>query len=129
MAIFAEAIFNMKKTIVIGASTKTDRYSHMAVNRLKAYGHEVVALGIKEGMIGEVSIRIDKPELNDVDTVTLYLNPLAQKDWYEYILRTKPTRIIFNPGTENFELATLAASNGIQTTEACTLVLLSTNQY
>lgn len=67
--------------------------------------------------------------MDDIDTVTLYLNPANQVPYYDYIISLKPKRIIFNPGTENDELESLANKNGIQTMEACTLVLLSTSQY
>ncbi len=119
----------MKKTVVIGASPDPTRYSNLASLRLLEQGHNIVPLGIKKGTIGGISILNDKPELQDVDTVTLYLNPARQKEWYDYILSLKPKRIIFNPGTENAEFELLAAENNIETAEACTLVLLSTNQY
>jgi predicted CoA-binding protein len=67
--------------------------------------------------------------ISDVDTVTLYLNAHNQKEYYDYILSLRPKRIIFNPGAENEELAALAAGQNIPTMNACTLVLLSTNQY
>lgn len=118
-----------KKTLVLGASDKTDRYSNMAVKKLVAFKHEVVAIGNKEALINNIQIIKDKPALTGVDTVTLYLNPANQKPYYDYILSLNPKRIIFNPGTENEELEKLAADKGIETMEACTLVLLSTNQY
>jgi hypothetical protein len=37
--------------------------------------------------------------------------------------------VIFNPGTENLEFENLLKENGIETEIACTLVLLSINQY
>lgn len=118
-----------KKTIVLGASTNPERYSFLAVNKLLAHQHEVIALGNKKGTIGSVSINTETPLVADVDTITLYLNPNNQKPYYEYILAQKPKRIIFNPGTENEELESLAHKAGIATIEACTLVLLSTGQY
>ena len=118
-----------KKTLVIGASTNTERYSNLAVKKLVAHNHPVVALGKRAGMIGNTAIITDKKIMEDIDTVTLYLNPENQKPYYDYILALKPKRIIFNPGAENDELETLAEENGIKTMEACTLVLLSTSQY
>lgn len=118
-----------KKTIVLGASTNPSRYSFLAVNKLLAYRHEVVAVGNKKGTVGTVEIDNGMPETKDVDTVTLYLNPTNQKPYYDYILALKPKRIIFNPGTENDELVELAENAGIKTIEACTLVMLSTGQY
>ncbi len=119
----------MKKTLVLGASSKPDRYSNLAVKKLKRYGHEVIAVGRLKGKIDDVEITNEKTELKDIDTVTLYLNPNNQKEFYDYIVSLKPRRIIFNPGTENDELAKIANTNNIQTIEACTLVLLSIGQY
>ena len=118
-----------KKTIVLGASQNPARYSNMAVTRLNAHKHPVVAIGRREGQIGNTKIVTGKPNEEDVDTITLYLNPENQKPYYDYILSLKPKRIIFNPGAENYELEKLAEKNGIQPMEACTLVLLSTGQF
>ena len=118
-----------KKTLVLGASDNPSRYSYLAVNRLRSYGHPVVAIGKKNAMVADVPIEKEKKVWKDVDTVTLYLNPTHQQQYYEYILSLKPNRIIFNPGAENDELADLVIKNGIIPIEACTLVLLSTNQY
>jgi predicted CoA-binding protein len=116
-------------TLVLGATEKTDRYGNIALKRLLKYNHSVRAVGIKEGAVDGVPINVGTPEFTDVDTVTLYLNPTNQKPYYDYILSLKPRRIIFNPGTENPELESLAEQNGIEPVEACTLVLLSTGQY
>jgi predicted CoA-binding protein len=118
-----------KKTLVLGASDNPSRYSFLAVNRLRSHGHPVVAIGKKNSMVADVPIEKEKKDWSDVDTVTLYLNPTHQQQYYDYILSLKPKRIIFNPGAENDELADLAVKNGITPVEACTLVLLSTNQY
>jgi predicted CoA-binding protein len=119
----------MKKTVVLGASNNPERYSYMAVEKLSRYGHPIVAIGKKEGKIGTISIIKSHPDEKDVDTVTLYLNPTLQKEYYPYILSLHPKRIIFNPGTENEELYDLAKANGIEPIEACTLVMLGTGQY
>jgi predicted CoA-binding protein len=118
-----------KKTLVLGASDNPSRYSFLAVHRLRAYGHPVVAIGKKNGVVNDVTIEKEKKQIDDVHTITLYLNPGHQKQYYDYIISLKPQRIIFNPGAENDELAALAKKNGIRPLEACTLVLLSTNQY
>lgn len=118
-----------KKTLVLGASDNPSRYSYLAVNRLRSHGHPVVAIGKKNSIVADVPIEKEKKDWKNVDTVTLYLNPLHQQQYYDYILSLKPKRIIFNPGAENDELADLAVENGIKPIEACTLVLLSTNQY
>ena len=118
-----------KKTLVIGASENPARYSNLAVRSLNAHEQPVVAIGLRKGKIGPTEIETEKKAFEDVDTVTLYLNPLRQKEYYDYILSLHPKRIIFNPGTENDELAGMAAKKNIQSMEACTLVLLSTGQY
>ena len=118
-----------KKTLVLGASDNPGRYSYLAINRLRGKGHPVVAIGQRRVRTGDVEIETEKKAFEGVDTVTMYLNPVRQKEYYEYILSLHPRRIIFNPGAENPELAGLAQANGIQSLEACTLVLLSTGQY
>ncbi|RAJ74032.1 hypothetical protein CLV59_111151 [Chitinophaga dinghuensis] len=118
-----------KLTVVLGASPNPERYSYLAVNRLTAHGHPVVAIGNREANIGETRVIKEHPALENVDTVTLYMNPKLQESYYDYILQLHPKRIIFNPGTENEVLKALAIKNGIQPQEACTLVLLSTGQY
>lgn len=118
-----------KKTLIIGASTNPQRYSYLALERLRNAGHEVVAIGKQPGALRDVPITTEKTAYPGIDTVTLYLNPAHQAEYYDYILSLHPKRIIFNPGAENETLAQLAKDNGIQTMDACTLVLLSTGQY
>jgi predicted CoA-binding protein len=120
---------DQKLTVVLGASPDPSRYSYLAVSRLAAKGHPVVAIGKRDGQIGSVPITKEHPQPDHVDTVTLYMNPKVQEEYYDYILGLNPKRIIFNPGTENDELANMAESKGIEAMEACTLVLLSTGQY
>src|SRR3954468_23361519 len=118
-----------KKTVVLGASENPARYSYLAVHRLRAHDHPVVAVGRKDGHVADIDIHKEKIQEEEVDTITLYLNPTNQVPYYDYILSLHPKRIIFNPGTENDELAKMASQQGIQAIEACTLVLLSTGQY
>lgn len=119
----------MKKTLVLGASTNPSRASNQAVHRLLNNGHEPVLVGIKNGDVAGIDIQHGHPELEDIDTVTLYMNPQRQVDQYDYILGLEPKRIIFNPGTENPELMRLAREKGIEVEIACTLVMLATDQY
>jgi predicted CoA-binding protein len=118
-----------KKTLVLGASKNPERYSFIAINRLRKHGHPVVAIGKRESVVADVPIGIEKEGYPDVDTVTLYLSAQNQKQYYDYILGLHPKRIIFNPGAENDELYDLAEQKGIKPIEACTLVMLSTGQY
>ncbi len=120
---------NNKKTLVLGASENPARYSYLAIKRLLANGHEVVAIGRKKGSIGNLEITTEQVPIHDVHTITLYLNPANQKPYYDYISSLKPKRIIFNPGTENEELERKMAQIGTNTLEACTLVMLSTGQF
>jgi predicted CoA-binding protein len=119
----------MKKTLVIGASENPSRYAFMAINKLLQHGHNVAAIGAKKGRVNDINIETEHLHYDDIDTVTLYVNPTIQKKYYSYILSLKPKRIIFNPGTENTELQKLAQQNGVATEEACTLVMLAANQY
>jgi uncharacterized protein len=118
-----------KKTLVLGASANPNRYSFLAVNKLRQYGHPVVAIGKRAEQVGDVKIETSQMHFNDVDTVTLYLNAANQKAYYDYIFSLRPKRLIFNPGAENDELYTLAKQQQIEPQEACTLVLLSTGQF
>ena len=119
----------LKKTLVLGASPNSARYSYLAVEQLRNLKHPVVGIGKRKGNVADVIIDTGQPHIEDVDTVTMYLNASNQQQYYQYILSLHPKRIIFNPGAENDELAQLAIKNGIQIQEACTLVLLSTGQY
>ena len=116
-------------TLVLGATPNPERYSFLATALLEEKGHTVYPFGIKNGFINNIAIVHEWPKQGSIDTVTLYLGPTAQSEYLEAIIALAPRRIIFNPGTENPLLASLAANNGIATMEACTLVLLKTGQY
>jgi len=118
-----------KKTIVLGASTNPSRYSNMAVKKLLNYGHEVVPIGIKKGEIEGIEIMPAEGGLDEVDTVTLYLGPQNQPQYYDYIKDLNPKRVIFNPGTINHEFMEQLEKQGIEVVDACTLVMLSANTY
>ena len=119
----------MKQTLVLGASEKTWRYSNMAIKRLRSHGFPVVAIGKNNGKVGDVKIVDNKFLFKNIDTVTMYLNAQNQREYYNYIVFLKPKRVIFNPGSENPELYDTLESNNIEVLEACTLVLLSADQY
>jgi len=120
-----------KKTVIIGATTNVSRYAYSAAGMLADYDHEIVPVGIKTGEIfgkNILDLRL-KPEIRDVDTVTLYIGPRHQPEWYNYIIDLKPKRVIFNPGTENDEFMDKLSDSGVEVLEACTLVMLRTEQY
>lgn len=116
-------------TLVLGASPNAMRYSNLAVRRLRQHGHAVLAVGRRDGRIGDVVIMHEVPPGTLIHTITLYLNADNQREWVDRILALHPRRIIFNPGAENPALAQRAKEMGIEVVEACTLVMLSTGQY
>ena len=118
-----------KKTLVLGASANPSRYSYLAVNKLREHKHPVVAIGRTTAIIADIPVQYETGPIADLDTVSLYLNPVNQKNYYNYILEQHPKRVIFNPGAENLEFEKILEEKGIQTVEACTLVLLATGQY
>ena len=119
----------MKKTLVLGASSKLSRYSNFAINSLVAKGHTVVAIGLREGKVAGVRITTEMDPFSNIDTVTLYMGPRHQPHYCEYVISLRPKRVIFNPGTENREFYNLLLENNIEAEVACTLVLLGTDQY
>lgn len=119
----------VSKTVVLGASPNPTRASHLAVRKLAGRGDEVIAIGIRSGEIAGVLIQTERPEVENVETLTLYIGADNMVDWEEYALSLNPQRIIFNPGTENPQFEAKAKSAGIDTMHACTLVMLSTNTF
>ena len=120
-----------KKTVIIGATPNSARYAYTAAHMLTEYRHPIVPVGIKKGTVADQEILDlrEKPIISDVDTVTLYIGPRHQPEWYDYLLGLEPRRIIFNPGTENRELFQQATQQGIKAVEACTLVMLRSGTY
>ena len=118
-----------KRTVVLGASPNPARYAYLVTLRLKEKGHLPFPLGTKDGTIDGMSIITGKPELENIDTITLYLNSHNQREWYDWIFNLNPKRLIFNPGSENPDLARQAQRHGIETVEACTLVMLSVGSF
>lgn len=119
----------MKKTLIIGASANPDRYAYMAAERLVRHGHEIEMLGKRPDTIFGKTINTEPIPFDDIDTITLYLSAKNQEEYYDYIISLKPKRVIFNPGTENPVLTRLLTENGIEWEQACTLVMLGTNQF
>ncbi|WP_313803754.1 CoA-binding protein [Flavobacterium sp.] len=117
------------KTLVIGASSNPERYSYLAIKSLQKHNHEVLAIGAQHEMVGDIVIEADKLPFPDIHTVSLYLNPMRQADYYNYIVDLRPQRVIFNPGTENPAFFAILDQANIAYEAACTLVLLSTNQF
>ena len=118
-----------KKTLIIGASTKPERAAFKAIEMLVGKGHSVLALGQNTGEVAGIKINTKAIPLKNIDTISLYINPARQRDYYNYIVEAKPKRVLFNPGTENPELYQLLQLNNIKFEAACTLVLLTLNKY
>ena len=118
-----------KKTLVIGASLKLNRHSNIAINRLVSSGLEVVAYGLRKGEVSGINIDTELKHYKGIDTITLYLHHQRQQDYYKYIVSLNPKRVVFNPGSENPELFQILKDNNIEFEVACTLTLLTTNQY
>lgn len=118
-----------KTTLVIGASEKPERFSNKAIRKLRNYGYEVRAIGLREGNVAGVQFQTGFPELKDIHTVTLYVGPARQPGYYDYILGLNPMRIIFNPGTENIEFMKLAEEQGVEVITDCTLIMLDAETF
>lgn len=118
-----------KKTAVLITSPKKDRYSNKAVRMLIENEIPVIAIGYRNGSVDGLNIVTGKPEIDNLHTLSLYLNPRNQAFFYDYILKLNPARVIFNPGTENIALQKMLDEKRIFWEEACTLVLLSTGQF
>ena len=119
----------MKKTLIIGATPNPTRYAYRAAQMLKAKGHEIVNVGIKKGEVAGVEIEQPDKIYDDIHTITLYIGPNLQEGYHDYIIKTNPKRVIFNPGTENYRLEELLDEHAIEPVAACTLVMLATGQY
>lgn len=120
-----------KLTLIVGATTNPTRYAYFAASRLLDAGVPFIPIGIKTGEIfGEKIVDLrTKPELQDIHTITLYIGPANQDEWIDYLISLNPKRIIFNPGTENPVFFQKAKAAGIAILQACTLVMLGSNQY
>ncbi len=118
------------RVVVMGASNKPERYSYKAVMLLKENRHEVFPV---HPILKEIEGIKVYPSIKDVkgpvDTVSIYLSKDISSKLADEIVQKAPRRIIFNPGAENQEFEIKAAAQDIKTLEACTLVLLRTNQF
>lgn len=118
-----------KRTLIIGATTNPNRYAYMAANRLLDHNYPIDLLGIKKGVIRNVTIKPKEDIEGTFDTVTLYVGPARQSEYIDFVVALKPKRVIFNPGTWNDEFVNKLESNKIEAVDACTLVMLSAGTY
>ena len=119
----------MRKVVVLGASANPLRFSYKAVTILQQQGFYVIPIGLRKGIIDSLDILTGTPEIDEIDSLLLYINPDIQKKYYEYILKINPGTIIFNPGTENPELASVARENGIQVKFDCAINMLQAREF
>ena len=120
----------LKTTLVLGASPNPDRVAYQAVKSLKKKDIPFIAIGKKSYEDTEMKIITGMPsDIGQIHTITLYLGPPNQVEYYDYLISLHPKRIIFNPGTVNHELAKIASDNGIEVVEGCMLVMLKTGQF
>ncbi len=119
------------KTLIVGASTNPERYSYKAAEKLIAHGHQIILLGLKDEVLFDHQIYTSFNDFKKerIDTVTIYVGPKNQDKIIEPIIALKPRRVIFNPGTENVIFESALQKHGIETMQACTLVLLSIGAY
>ena len=115
---------------IIGASHKPQRYAYQAQAMLTDFGHSVFPIsGNGREILGAKGYQGIEEIVHPLDTITLYLNPERHEPIKHQVLSCKPRRIIFNPGTESKALIQYYRENGVEALEACTLVLLRTNQF
>lgn len=117
------------KTLILGASTNPSRYAYLAAEAFHRKNFPYVLIGRSEGKIFDQTIQPQIPISEPIDTVTVYLSAKNQAEWEQAIEELKPRRVIFNPGAENPRWATELEKKGIEPIDACTLVMLTTNQY
>ena len=128
---------------ILGASDNPERYSYKAWKMLQEYGHQCVLVSprvkviegeavheslasAKRSLAGSVS---PKNSVDVVDTLTMYVGPQISTPLEQEIIELSPTRVIFNPGTENEVLQAKLQERGIVVIEGCTLVMLRTGQF
>jgi hypothetical protein len=119
-----------QRVIVMGASHKPERYSNQAIRLLREHGHEVIPVNPKLDEVEGLKVARALGEIDGaVDTLTMYIGAERSGALAEAILRLRPGRVIFNPGSENPELEQRLEGAGIPFEHACTLVLLRTEQF
>ena len=120
---------SIKKTLVLGGSPNPERYSYLAINKLREHQHPVWAIGKRPALVADVTVQQEMKPITGLDTVSVYLNKVNQKNYYDFVLAQHPRRVIFNPGAENPEFEKALKDQGVEVVEACTLVLLATGQF
>jgi len=119
-----------KRTLVLGASPNPNRFAYKALRSLQRRDIPMVAIGRKDADLEGIKIRTGKPlDIGDIHTIAIYMNAELQKEFYDYILKLKPSRVIFNPGTRNPEFSDMVREQGIEVVDDCLLVMLNTGRF
>jgi predicted CoA-binding protein len=120
-----------KTTLVLGASPNPNRFAYKAIRSLQRRNIPVVAIGRRDVDLDDsIKIRKGKPlDIGAIHTIALYMNSKFQEEYYDYILKIHPRRIIFNPGTSNPYLAEISRSAGIEVVDDCLLVMLNSGKF
>lgn len=115
---------------ILGASSDPDRFSNKAFLLLKKHQYEIIPVNPKLNYLDDVPVfsSLDLIKI-PIHTLTIYVNAEISKTLLPQIIRLKPHRVIFNPGSENLELEKQLVDAGIKVVNACTLVLLNTGQF
>lgn len=115
---------------VLGASPKEERYSYKAVKMLTEHGFAAIPVHpAGHAVLGIPGKKSLEDISTEVDTLTMYVGASISDNEYDHIVALKPRRVVFNPGAENPALARKLREAGIEVIEACTLVLLQTDQF
>lgn len=119
-----------RTVVVLGASNKPHRYAYRAITMLLDAGYPVIPVHPKLDQVQNILVRHDLTEIDQpIDTLTLYLGEGRSRSLIEKIVQLKPKRVIFNPGSESDRLEAALDAANIKWEHACTLVLLSSNQF
>lgn len=121
----------MSTVAVLGASSKSSRYSNKVVRMLQEEGHQVIPInpGEEEILGQKVYPDLNSIQGRQIDTLTIYLSPEKLAPLMDDIVRLDPGRVIMNPGTENDYIIAGLESRGVKVVTLCTLVMLRTDQF
>lgn len=123
----------MEVVAVLGASSDRSRYAYQCMQMLKEYGHKGIPVHPRETEVLGIKVIPDLGALaksgEKIDTVTVYVNSAISEKYEKEMIELHPKRVIFNPGAESPRLAKSLRDNGIRVENACTLVLLRTDQF
>ena len=121
----------MANIAVLGASDNPARYSYLALKELFKSGYKnLFPIHPKKEKIQGIKVYSDIEEVPvRVHTLSLYMGPERLAKVVDSVIKAKPRRVIFNPGTESAPVKEKLEHNGIECSYACTLVMLRTKSF